>query len=189
MITMSEPKAPGGISSSLAAWFDPAKGVNQNTSNQVEAWTDISTNGGTVNQATTTYYPDWKESALNGNPALYFDGGDEHLDNVDLNILSNTSDATIFVVGQNETYASTDVLVTFDDVNGYEPGFFANGTSIELQDDLSSPVSIAAPTTVVVNQSYLFDTSWIAGVDQNATVSVDGVTTSVNTMDIDTINT
>lgn len=100
MILMDQPDLPGGVAG-IHAWYDAAKGVSAEADDDVITWKDISENGRSLSQATSTYRPRWAGGAINGNPAIYFDGGDESLE-YDVDYLLGAEQLTIFTVALNE---------------------------------------------------------------------------------------
>ncbi|KXK20454.1 MAG: hypothetical protein QY327_06505 [Fimbriimonadaceae bacterium] len=75
----------------------------------VGGWKDLSGGGFHVVQATATKRPLWKESALNGLPAVRFDGTDDHLTGDPLAALFSGSDVpwSFFCVWQPLSLGST----------------------------------------------------------------------------------
>lgn len=64
----------------------------------VGRWEDLSANSSNCSQATTAYRPLYKDSAINGNPGILFDGSDDYLTlNSDVTTING---ATLFVVNK-----------------------------------------------------------------------------------------
>ncbi len=65
---------PGDQAANL--WLRADFGVTQ-SSNAVSEWTDLGSGGNDASQATAADQPTYQADAINGNPALEFDGGDD----------------------------------------------------------------------------------------------------------------
>lgn len=79
MVQFQETKAPGGVSANLHAWYDPGKGVSVTTIGQVDGWSDIA-GGYNLAQPAASQSPYREETAMNGNPGLWFDGTNDNLE-------------------------------------------------------------------------------------------------------------
>ncbi len=94
-------QAPGGVSTNNVFWTKADTGLTIDGAGNVSSWTDSSLNGNDATQLNTAYQPSFNSIFNNYNPALYFDGSNEHLSMNDLiNPASNT--VTVFAVGTNE---------------------------------------------------------------------------------------
>ena len=67
---------PGGVGSGLTMWYRADAGVSLGAGTSVATWGDQSLGGQDVTQGDLAAQPTWVSNALNGNPALSFDGGD-----------------------------------------------------------------------------------------------------------------
>lgn len=89
--------APGGISTNLDLWLKADAGVTE-SSGDVSAWDDQSTNTNHATQGTGSLQPGYVASVLNYNPGFLFDGVDDYLGTA-LDISGTTlPDVTVFAV-------------------------------------------------------------------------------------------
>lgn len=192
MIQLEAVKGPGGVIDGLQAWFDPAQGVSIEgeigTDPDVTSWTDRSVNGYSVDQQASASRPGFVNQALNGNPALEFDGTSDFLDTLSTP-LTGDDNGTIFAVASRDTGvnaygailgfgigASAAPMMTHNTTNGF--GIYHNG---------SSPLETYHSDSIEFDQTYVYDVSWTNGIDQSSTIGVDGVEESSSTMDITSI--
>ena len=90
--------------SGLVLWLDADAGnLTKDGANRVSAWNDITdptnnTVAQNVSQGTSTAQPLWVANAINGQPAVQFDGGDFLTNTVD-NLLTSGQGRTVFVIG------------------------------------------------------------------------------------------
>ena len=68
--------APGGIADNLQSWFKADAGVTE-SSGSVSAWTDNSPLVASATQSNVSRQPTLTNDAINSNPALSFDGGND----------------------------------------------------------------------------------------------------------------
>jgi hypothetical protein len=102
---------PGGVGHTLGAsdlrvWLRGDSGI---AASPVALWEDRSGYGNDAGQATSDSRPTLQTSALNGAPALAFDGVDDHLETGAVPALDTTTQ-TIFVVGSHDN-TDANVLV------------------------------------------------------------------------------
>ena len=103
--TCSTPNTgPGGVgtSSTNILWLDASSVTGVASGSGVSLLSDNSGNGNNGTQATLTSQPTYYPSALNGKPALMFDGSDY----LQLNSNITTGDITVFSVATKESTAS-----------------------------------------------------------------------------------
>lgn len=92
---------PGGVgtSSNMAVWLDPSS-LSFGNGDDVDTWDDISGNGNDFSQGVVAERPVFvSSSSLNGKPAVYFDGTDDHIQSNAIGMLDGTR-ATWFTVTQ-----------------------------------------------------------------------------------------
>jgi hypothetical protein len=99
-ITSTPPPTGGPSLTGLAMWLKADAGVTKN-GNYVAGWADQSGNGAGASQATVARQPLFVGSAVNGKPALQFDGADDYMD-FTLPV-SGLSEMTIVVVSSART--------------------------------------------------------------------------------------
>lgn len=72
--------SPGGSSTDLQLWLDASIGTSTNIDGAaLTTWTDQSSYGHDAVQATAANQPTYSAAAINGNPAIRFDGNDDYL--------------------------------------------------------------------------------------------------------------
>ncbi len=107
---------PGDVSTGLAVWLDAGNGVSH-SGNEVSEWTDLGGGANNAIQLDPSFQPTLIEDGLNGNPTLYFDGGD---------IISGDAgfytEENFVVVLPSEIYNSGSAAGT---IIGYDQGTFA----------------------------------------------------------------
>jgi hypothetical protein len=87
------------ITNGLQLWLKADAGTTTNLNGGVTQWADQSTNGNNAVQLIDTQAPLLLANAVNGRPALTFDGGDDFLEVADSDSISITGDlTTMFVV-------------------------------------------------------------------------------------------
>jgi hypothetical protein len=64
----------------LVMWLDANQGTQLTSSQRVTAWDDLSSYGQQVSQAQNAQRPSWSATALNGQPAVLFDGQNDLLE-------------------------------------------------------------------------------------------------------------
>ncbi len=101
--------------SNLEAWFKADAGVTYNGSDEVSDWQDFSTNSNDATQSSTTLKPLFVASAINGQPAVRFDGSNDKME-TGATIVNGTSARTIFIVATNISNTGTyNVLMDLTD--------------------------------------------------------------------------
>lgn len=65
--------------SGLVLWLRADNSVTYNGSNQVSQWSDVSGSQNSFSQSTSSYQPIWTANAINGLPALAFNGSSQFL--------------------------------------------------------------------------------------------------------------
>lgn len=103
IVTSSDAAVTLNYTNNLVLWLKADAGVTVDGSGtNVVAWADQSGNGFVADQTPLTSYlqPDLVPNAVNGNPALHFDGANDHLaiTNQTLNL---TSGLSIFILARN----------------------------------------------------------------------------------------
>lgn len=83
-------------SANLKLWLKSDEGITKDSTNKVDTWADQSGNGNNSVQDTTDNKPFWVDSAVNGKPAIYFDGINDYI--VSSSMTSNYKPFTIFFV-------------------------------------------------------------------------------------------
>lgn len=111
-------------SANMALWLRSDVGVTYNGSNQVSKWIDQSGNGNHALQSTSSNQPTISTNAINGLPALSFNGTSQYLQLLS-GFANFTSGASIFVVVNPTSTAS--------DARFIELGTAANTNTISLQ--------------------------------------------------------
>jgi hypothetical protein len=101
---------PGGVAGA-ALWLDASRLTGISNGDAVATWTDASGNGHTAIQGASTSRPVYVASAVNGQPAVQFDGVNDYLQNTSFTTLSGQRGATAFVVFQADTPSAN--LVAF----------------------------------------------------------------------------
>jgi hypothetical protein len=101
-VTPTMGPGPGGVAG-VALWLDAGRLSGLNNGDAVATWMDGSGNGHEATQGTSTRRPVYVASALNGQPAVRFDGLNDYLGNTSFTILSGQSGATAFVVRRTDT--------------------------------------------------------------------------------------
>ena len=66
----------------LELWLNAGAGITKDNNNYVSNWNDQSTNAYKVQQSNLSQMPSYVAGAINGNPALNFDGIDDVLKGV-----------------------------------------------------------------------------------------------------------
>ncbi len=87
------------VTNGLHAWYRADLGVVQDSNGNVTQWTDLSGTGASVEQSNSAMYPQLASGAMNGNPAVQFNGTSSNLvtpGQVDL--FQGSNDATVIVV-------------------------------------------------------------------------------------------
>ncbi|MFY0591898.1 Calx-beta domain-containing protein [Roseivirga sp.] len=136
---------PGGIgdANTLVMWLKP-EFLNYNDGDAIGIWTDASGNGNDLIQNDDNFKPTYKDSVLNGFPAVRFDGSDDRLvkDNfIDFPTTSFTLSNTVnFSTGLNHTFYSYEIS---DYANELE--LFNEGTFWPIRIYLNNSNSIALP--------------------------------------------
>src|SRR5207249_2462345 len=93
--------------SDMKLWLKAETGVTrQDTNNSVDYWLDQSGNHADASQATAANQPLWVDGAINGRPAVRFDGANDYF--VLPNFLNGTTQAEAFVVLKATVDAPTD---------------------------------------------------------------------------------
>ena len=89
---------PGGVSSSNTnrIWLD-ANQLSAANGQFIQTWTDVSGNGANANQVIGAKRPSYKTNAINGMPALDFDGTDDYMF-ISANPTLNSNLSTHFIV-------------------------------------------------------------------------------------------
>ena len=192
MIQIDEPNAPGGITP--RAWFDASLGVTLEGTvygdPDIRAWNDISENGFTLDQNTSTaYHPRWIQGVFNGYPALEFDGSDERL-GTNQSVLETGSNGTVLIIASNDDNAGStfETLAGFGDADGNDPLIGVNITSqtlFSVYEDDSTPTSVTHnQVSLLTGETYLFDAGWVTGTDTTLNLGVNGIDDPDNNMDI-----
>jgi hypothetical protein len=86
-----------GVCQQPALWLKADAGVTTSGTN-VTQWVDQSGNGNNVTQATTTNQPQLQTNVFNGQPALYFSGPTNFLNNTTQNAVTAGAPRTVFAV-------------------------------------------------------------------------------------------
>jgi len=84
--------------SGIRLWLKSDAGITTNASGDVTTWADQSGQGNNVSQGTAAYQPDYVVNAINGKPAIRFDGSDDRLYHSNGSGQFDFNDATVFVV-------------------------------------------------------------------------------------------
>ena len=102
----------------LALWLDAdGSRVSKNADNLVSAWSDVTDQANNVTpdnvaQNDPDRRPRWVDRAINGRPAIQFDGGD-YLNNTANNLVAAGDARTVFVVGRLEDRATGATVFAF----------------------------------------------------------------------------
>jgi gliding motility-associated-like protein len=92
--------APGGVSANNVFWVKATSGITS-TAGNVSNWADNSLGNNDASQVNASYQPSFNPFFQNYNPAVYFDGTNEHLNINDL-INPTSKNVNVFAVGTNE---------------------------------------------------------------------------------------
>lgn len=97
---------PGGVSSSNTnrIWLD-ANQLSASNGQLIQTWTDVSGNGANANQVIAAKRPLYKTNAINGMPALDFDGTNDYMF-ISANPALNSNLSTHFIVFDKSTLNS-----------------------------------------------------------------------------------
>jgi hypothetical protein len=98
---------PGGVVG-VALWLDAGR-LGLSNGQAVASWPDVSGNGHTATQGTSSSRPVYVASAVNGQPAVQFDGVNDYLPNTSFTTLSGKTGTTAFVVFQADTTSTNRV--------------------------------------------------------------------------------
>lgn len=99
---------PGGVgsSSTMAFWLD-ANQLALSNGSAVETWDDESGNNNPFTQSTATRRPIFTSNAINGNPAVRFDGTDDYLISDAISELDNDNSISWFIVNKYNSLAGS----------------------------------------------------------------------------------
>jgi hypothetical protein len=100
------------IPSGAALWLKADAGVTQ-VGGKVTAWADQSGNNYNVSQATVANQPILQTNVFNGQPAIYFDGGSNFLNNTTQNPVTAGAARTIFVVLKTTCASDGNTAIAF----------------------------------------------------------------------------
>ncbi|MBR9922602.1 MAG: HYR domain-containing protein, partial [Bacteroidetes bacterium] len=152
------PPDPGCESLALTAWFKADAEVYEDAGvtlaadgdNNVEQWHESSGNaafsGNQPNQGATGNKPSLDEDAINFNPALYFEGGDDQLrtpSNILSSALRSGDAASVYAVFNNTSGNGAERNVFDHDANGVQNlALRTNSASLGQSDDISYAVNV-----------------------------------------------
>ncbi len=114
----------------LAAWFNAERGVTMDASNLISGWLDQSASGALAAQADVARQPLLVPNAVNGWPAVRFDGNSTYLQTAPFDLLQGSPDYTVFLVGK-----AGPTQVSYADVFDWDHGW---GYGFVLQNDGSA---------------------------------------------------
>jgi len=100
IVNTSAQIAPGGVSANNVFWVKAESGITSIAGN-VSNWADNSLGNNDASQTNASYQPSFNPFFQNYNPAVYFDGSNEHLNINDL-INPTSTNVNVFAVGTNE---------------------------------------------------------------------------------------
>lgn len=196
---------PSELGADLALWLDAddADTLTLNGSN-VAQWDDKSGNGRNVVQATSALQPVYGSNAINGKPALIFDGDDDKMSTTVGNIFSTTDGgkSILSVIRYKDTTTGTQNVYMTDlaantprmylqanagTLRAYNGTYLTDGTYTAGQIDLSSLVQLSSGTFLLYRDGTLAGT----GVPPTAAATsgfliADSNTTFGSNADIDT---
>ena len=107
--------APGGVATDLQVWLRADADVTGG--NSISDWEDQSPNGNDFSQNTATEQPALTTNAMNFNPAVTFDGSDDHLEDSDADDYLEGLEAISTFVAVDADSANSDrfIFLTTDD--------------------------------------------------------------------------
>lgn len=156
------------IVSGLYAWFDAAdiSTIADAGGGAVSQWNDKSGNGNHATQATGTRQPTTGARTLNGRNVLDWDGSD--IMNFDPSGLDGGAGATVFIVAQSDTIASTDRRLFQIDGDSYIAGTYKAADKVLYgghKQDTADTFRFTVGTTAVNLTPFIF----VASNAQNGT--------------------
>lgn len=121
------------VSSGLSAWYRADLGVTKDGSNKVTRWTDLSGSGDhLVQTAFPVRQPTWAGTAINGKPAVQFDGTMVLTSASASDLQAGSNDVTVVVVAvpaATQPGYSSIVDLSSDTAHGYVLGQLADETN------------------------------------------------------------
>src|SRR5262249_18674418 len=126
LIPVAQKRTIGGVPlAGLQIWVKADAGVVKDSNNLVSQWQDQSGQANTLVQPTLTSEPAWVANAVNGLPALHFDGSSDFL--TFTNRLTNVR--TVFWVIREDPAATAGIHLLLGDSSKYD---FYSGSGHEL---------------------------------------------------------
>lgn len=178
-------------------WLDATKGVTKDGSNLVSQWNDQSGNGNHATQGTGANQPTWTDSAINGLPAISFDGTADYLsaNGVAATFAGDDKPFTLMMAFKKTTNAGSDVLFSFANSGSATPScqLYTDASAdfgIYRRDDASGSATQAAgaPDTTTTVLSGVFSgttiSCWINGSNIINAASLNTGTAAFNTCTI-----
>jgi len=174
------------VRSGLALWMRADQGVTWNGST-VSQWSDITGNGNNAVQSEVSRRPTFITSALNGKPALRFNGANSNYLSVPNNASINLTQFTVIAVAKQSTSASYGFLArklaTSDATLNQYGLLFMNSTGARTQAGAQTAVGYSAiplDTYAIMSGSYDLNTvrTWVNGGLVASTAYTGGITTS-----------
>jgi hypothetical protein len=161
-IVQIDPTTSTVPSSGLTCWYKADNGAIL-SSGSVTSWIDVSGSGSTASQTTSSAQPTYTSSAINGLPAVVFNGSSDYL-NMPAGFSNFASGVSIFVVA-NPTATSPYYNNIFDFANTSNYGVSAmnlvqpSGTnlSFQLYDSGGNITSVTASSAVTTGSYKLFE--------------------------------
>jgi hypothetical protein len=121
------------VASGLRAWYQAGLGVTKDGANKVSAWTDLSGNGSHVVQTiSASRQPVWAAAALNGQPAVAFDGTSLLATAAAVDVQAGSNDVTVIAVaapGATQQASSSLVDLSADTSRGFVLGQAGGSTN------------------------------------------------------------
>ncbi|MEZ4942636.1 MAG: hypothetical protein R3D58_17310, partial [Saprospiraceae bacterium] len=148
--------SPGCVTANLLTWYKASHDV---TGDPVSAWGDL-VNGYDVIQATANHRPTLESAVLNFNPAILFDGGDDHLEYTAGRFISTTSSGTMFGAATNSGDGGYENLA---DLGIDNPHMGKLNSQQIMWMNSSSPVQINQPGNYSTDRSHIWGYFWNGG--------------------------
>ena len=148
---------PGCVAANLLTWYKATDGVTGSPS--VSAWQDL-VNGYNVIQNNVNHRPMLQSATMNFNPALLFDGGDDHLEYTAGRFIATNASGSMFGAATNLGDGSYENLT---DLGIDNPHMGKLGTQQIMWMNSSGPVQIVQPGNFATDRSHVWGYFWNGG--------------------------
>ncbi|MBZ0167601.1 MAG: LamG domain-containing protein, partial [Candidatus Omnitrophica bacterium] len=185
---------PGDVSTNIELWLKADADVFTDTGctlaashgGDVGCWAD-QIQGSDVIEGTSAEQPDWMSSAsdeqFNFNPSLNFDGGDQLTRDT---LMSSGDDISVLAVIRKNSLSGADQIIGFG-TDADDPGLETNGTSLNVRNDASTPVTLSHGSTLAINNTYLVSIRALNGANNGADLRLNGDEDTDGTFDMVTL--